>query len=121
MHFIGIVLTADGHATGAISCLELRPVIFAPAMRSLNSSSMQTNRQSGVNEIVSKQRTRPRRYSIYAPPKYMQHLGLSPSASYECGAASEVAHHIASECPLHSCNGDLVVLDTAAYNWLHDL
>ena len=29
--------------------------------------------------------------------------------------------HIASECPLHSCIGDLVVMDAAARNWLHNL
>ena len=46
---------------------------------------------------------------------------LSPSASCECGAASQTAHHMTSECPLHSCNGDLVVLDIAARNWLRDL
>ena len=48
-------------------------------------------------------------------------LGLSPSASCECGATDQTAQHIASECPLHRCKGDLVVLDTAARNWLHDL
>ena len=36
-------------------------------------------------------------------------------------AASQTAHHIASECPLHSCGGDLVTLNTAAHNWLRDL
>ena len=51
----------------------------------------------------------------------MNQMGLSPSASCECGAASHAAQHIASECPLHSCNGDLVVLDTAARNWLREL
>ena len=29
---------------------------------------------------------------------------------------ADTAQHIASECPPHSCNGDLVVLDTAARN-----
>ena len=51
----------------------------------------------------------------------MNRMGLSPSASCECGATDKTAQHIASECPLHSCDGDLVVLDTAARNWLHDL
>ena len=51
----------------------------------------------------------------------MNRMGLSPSASCECGATDQTAQHIASECPLHSCDGDLVVLDTAARNWLHDL
>ena len=32
----------------------------------------------------------------------MDLMGLSPSASCECGAASQTAHHIASKCPLHS-------------------
>ena len=36
----------------------------------------------------------------------MNLMGLSPSASCECGAASQTAHHIASECPLHSCSRD---------------
>ena len=48
----------------------------------------------------------------------MNQMGLSPSASCECGATDQ---HIASECPLHRCKGDLVVLDTAARKWLHDL
>ena len=51
----------------------------------------------------------------------MNRMGLSPSASCECGVTDQTAQHIASECPLHSCDGDLVVLDTAARNWLHDL
>ena len=51
----------------------------------------------------------------------MNQMGLSPSASCECGATDQTAQHIASECPLHRCKGDLVVLDTAARNWLHDL
>ena len=51
----------------------------------------------------------------------MNRMGLSSSASCECGATDQTAQHIASECPLHSCDGDLVVLDTAARNWLHDL
>ena len=51
----------------------------------------------------------------------MNRTGLSPSASCECGATDQTAQHITSECPLHSCDGDLVVLDTAASNWLHDL
>ena len=51
----------------------------------------------------------------------MNRMGLSPSASCECGATDHTAQHIASECPLRSCNGDLVLLDTAARNWLHDL
>ena len=51
----------------------------------------------------------------------MNQMGPSPSALCECGAANQTAQHITSECPLHSCNGDLVVLDTAARNWLHDL
>ena len=51
----------------------------------------------------------------------MNRMGLSPPASCECGATDQTAQHIASECPLHSCDGDLVVLDTAARNWLHDL
>ena len=46
----------------------------------------------------------------------MNRMGLLPSASCECGAANQTAQHIASECPPHSCNGDLVVLDTAARN-----
>ena len=46
----------------------------------------------------------------------MNQMGLSPSALCECGAANQTAHHMASECPLHVCNGNLVVLlDTAAY------
>ena len=49
----------------------------------------------------------------------MNQMGLSPSASCECGATDQTAQH--SECPLHRCKGDLVVLDTAARNWLHDL
>ena len=49
-------------------------------------------------------------------------MGLSPSASCECGATDQTAQHIASsECSLHRCKGDMVVLDTAALNWLHDL
>ena len=48
-------------------------------------------------------------------------MGLSPSASCQCGAANQTEQHIASECPLHSCNDDLVVLDTAARNWLRDM
>ena len=51
----------------------------------------------------------------------MNQMGLSPSASCECGATDQTAQHIASECPLHRCKEDLVVLDTAARNWLHDL
>ena len=51
----------------------------------------------------------------------MNQMGLSPSASCECGATDQTAQHIASECRLHRCKGDLVVLDTAARNWLHDL
>ena len=51
----------------------------------------------------------------------MNQMGLSPSTSCECGARDQTAQHIASECPLHRCKGDLVVLDTAARNWLHDL
>ena len=35
---------------------------------------------------------------------------LLPSASWECGDSSQTAHHMANECPLNSCNGDLVVL-----------
>ncbi len=34
------------------------------------------------------------KYNIYL-------MGLAPSASYTCGTASQTAHHIASECPLH--------------------
>ena len=51
----------------------------------------------------------------------MNRMWLSPAASCECGATDQTAQHIASECPLHTCDGDLVVLDTAARNWLHDL
>ena len=51
----------------------------------------------------------------------MNQMGLSPSASCECGATDQPAQHIASECPLHRCKGDMAVLDTAARNWLHDL
>ena len=51
----------------------------------------------------------------------MNQMGLSPPASCECGATDQTAQHIASECPLHRCKGDLVVLDIAARNWLHDL
>ena len=39
----------------------------------------------------------------------MNQMGLSPSASCDCGAANQTAHHMASKCPLHRCNGDLVV------------
>ena len=49
----------------------------------------------------------------------MNQMGLSPSAS--CGAANQTTQHIASECPLHICNGDVVTLNTAACNWFHDL
>ena len=53
----------------------------------------------------------------YGRFKYnMNLMGLSPSASCECRAASQTAHHIASECPLHSCCGDLVTLNTTACN-----
>ena len=49
----------------------------------------------------------------------MNQMGLSPSASCDCGAANQTAHHMASKCPLHRCNGDLVVPpDTAARNRL---
>ena len=48
-------------------------------------------------------------------------MELPPSASCECCTENQTAQHIASECPQHSCNGDVVVLDTAAHNWLHDL
>ena len=51
----------------------------------------------------------------------MNQMGLPPSALCEFGAANQTAPHIASEYPLHSCNGDLVVLDTVARNWLRDL
>ena len=51
----------------------------------------------------------------------MNQMGLSPSASCECGVTDQTAQHIASECPLHRCKGDFVVLDTVARNWLHDL
>ena len=37
----------------------------------------------------------------------MNQMGLSSSASCECGDASQTTHHIATECPLHSCSGDL--------------
>ena len=58
----------------------------------------------------------------YGRFKYnMNQMRLPPSASCDCGAAVQTAQHIASECPLHSCNRDLVVLDTAAHNWLRDL
>ena len=50
----------------------------------------------------------------------MNQMGLSPSASCE-PSSKQTAQHISSECPLHSCNGDLVVLDTVARNWLHDV
>ena len=33
---------------------------------------------------------------------HMNMMGLSPSASCGCDAASQTAHHIASECPLHT-------------------
>ena len=51
----------------------------------------------------------------------MNQMGLSPSASCDCGATDETAQHIASECPLRRCKGDLVVLDLTARNWLHGL
>ena len=52
----------------------------------------------------------------------LNRMGLSPSSSScECDATDQTAQPIASECPLHSCDGDLVVLDTSACNWLHDL
>ena len=52
--------------------------------------------------------------TCYGRFKYnMNLMGLSPSASCECGAASQIAHHLASECPLHSCWGDLVTLNSA--------
>ena len=46
-----------------------------------------------------------------------------PSASCEFGAASQTAHHVASECrlSLHSCSGDLVTVNTVAHNWLPNL
>ena len=39
----------------------------------------------------------------------MNQMGLSPSASCECGATDQTGQHIASECPLHRCKEDLVV------------
>ena len=48
----------------------------------------------------------------------MNRMGLSPSASCECGDAIQTAQNIVSECPLHR---NLVLLDTAACNWLRDL
>ena len=51
----------------------------------------------------------------------MNQMGLSPSASCACGATDQTAQHNTSECPLHRCKGDLVMLDTAARNWMHDL
>ena len=53
-------------------------------------------------------------YGIF---KYNMNLkGLSPSASCECGAASQTAHHLESESTLHRCCGDLVTLNTNARN-----
>ena len=53
--------------------------------------------------------------TCYGRFKYNVNLmGLSPSASCECGAASQTAHHLASECPLHSCCGDVVTLNKKA-------
>ena len=49
-------------------------------------------------------------------------MGLSPSASCECGAAtSQTAHHTVTRCPLHSCDGHLVVIDAAGRRWLRNL
>ena len=41
--------------------------------------------------------------------------------NWHCVSAHQTTQHIVSECPLHSCNGDLVTLNTAALNWFHDL
>ena len=61
----------------------------------------------------------------YGRFKYnMNQMELSPSSSASCECAlqaSQTAHHMAREYPLHCCDGDLVVLDIAAYNWLRDL
>ena len=55
--------------------------------------------------------------TFYGRFKYnMNLMGLSPSASCECGAASQTAHLLASECPLHSYCGDLVTLNTTERN-----
>ena len=58
----------------------------------------------------------------YGMLKYnMNQMGLSPSASSKCGAASQPAHHMVGECPLHNCYEDLIVLDTASCKWLRGL
>ena len=74
-----------------ITCCRLRESIHTPSNKPIW-------HDLGRHSLVRPKRTR----TGYGRFKsIMNHMGLSPSASCECGAANQTAHHIGGECPLH--------------------